>query len=655
MFKMLKIYRNQEIRLEDLLRQLSGFGYSHQTKVAEEGDYAHRGSLIDIFPFTFEYPLRIELAINNIESIKSFDIPSQRLLWEHQMAIILSFKRRHRSYVDTFVAPSKEKVYIRTEGENVPLENFLDLTVGDYVVHVEHGIGKFKGFKKLAHKGKMIDHLVISYLGADMLYVPMSEVHLVSRYIAFEAGRPKLSRLGSNDWRKIKERTRRAVRSLALDMLNVQAARQALSGFSFSADTSWQKDFQVQFPFEETPGQIRALEEVRQDMESDKPMDRLLCGDVGYGKTEVAMRASFKAVMDNKQVAILVPTTVLAVQHYFNFSRRLAEFAVSVAMLSRFNTKGENKRIVEAVKKGGVDILIGTHRLLADDIQFKDLGLIIIDEEQRFGVRAKERLKRLRLLADVLTLTATPIPRTLYMSLAGLKDISVINTPPEKRLAVETIVTGYDEHLVVQAINREVRRSGQVFFVHNHIDDIHKRAARLKKLLGDKVRLGLAHGRMSSRELEQVMLDFLNHKIDCLITTTIIESGIDIPNANTLIIDEAEHFGLSDLHQLRGRVGRFNRQAYAYFFVSQDSSLSEDSRKRLKAISEYAYLGSGFRIALEDLEIRGAGNLLGHQQHGYIMAVGFDLYTRLLRQAVETIRCAKNKNEERLCRTLAQN
>lgn len=651
MFKAFKIYLKEQIQREDILKKFAEFGYTHQAQVAEEGDFAHRGSIIDIFPFTFEYPLRLELNINSVEAIKSFDIPSQKILWNHQVVIILPFKRRHRSYLDSFVKPSKDKVFIRTEGENIPLENFLDLAIGDYVVHVNHGIAKFAGIKKLKFKGKMIEHLALQYLGSDMLYVPMEEVHLVSRYMAFEGVRPKLSRLGSLDWNKLKERTRKAVKSLALDMLNLQAARQVLNGFKFSKDTDWQAEFEAQFPFEETPGQIRALQEVKEDMEHERPMDRLLCGDVGYGKTEVAMRSAFKAVMDNKQVAILVPTTVLAVQHYFNFNQRVSGFPVNVAMLSRFNTQKENKKIIEDTKKGAVDILIGTHRMLADDLGFKDLGLIIIDEEQRFGVKAKERLKRLRLLADVLTLTATPIPRTLYMSLTGLKDISVINTPPEKRLGVATIVTEYDEQVVVQAITREVRRAGQIFFVHNRIEDIQKVGLRLRSHLGDKVRLAIAHGRMKPRELEKVMLDFLAKKIDCLVSTTIIESGIDIPNANTLIIDEAENFGLADLHQLRGRVGRFNRQAYAYFFISKESNLTEDSKRRLQAISEYSYLGSGFRIALEDLEIRGAGNLLGHQQHGFIMAIGFDLYSRILRQAVQNIKSLQTKGEAKLCVT----
>ncbi|MEW6008435.1 MAG: transcription-repair coupling factor [Candidatus Omnitrophota bacterium] len=650
MFRTLKIYLNGEIPPQDLLAKFAEFGYTRQSAVGEEGDFASRGSIIDIFAYTFEYPLRIELDIDRIASIKSFDIKSQKVLWSHQMSIILPFRKKHKSYLDSFAISSKARVYLRTDAENIPIENFLDLSIGDFIVHVHHGIGKFLGIKKLKYKGRLVDHLAISYLNEDMLYVPMQDIHLVSRYVTFEGIRPKLSRLGSSDWLKTKDRTKRAVRTVALDLLSLQAARSALNGFKFSADTDWQREFEESFAFPETPGQIKALEEVKNDMESNRPMDRLLCGDVGYGKTEVAMRSAFKAVMDNKQVAILVPTTVLAVQHYFNFSQRLTKFPINVAVLSRFHTKKQNQEIIQATKRGAIDILIGTHRLLSPDVEFKDLGLIIIDEEQRFGVRAKERLKRLRLVADVLTLTATPIPRTLYMSLTGLKDISVINTPPQDRLAVETIVSEYDEQLIIQAINREIKRSGQVFFVHNHIEDIQKKLLRLQSILKGKVKIAVAHGQMASKELERVMLDFLEKKIDCILTTTIIESGIDIPNANTLIVDRAENYGLSDLHQLRGRVGRFTRQAYAYFLISKGVCLSEDARSRLKAIEEHSQLGSGFKIALEDLEIRGAGNLLGHEQHGYIMAVGFDLYTRLLRQAVENFKSLKNpkKFQERV-------
>jgi transcription-repair coupling factor (superfamily II helicase) len=405
-------------------------------------------------------------------------------------------------------------------------------------------------------------------------------------------------------------------------------------GFAYSKDKDWQRDFESTFPYQETPDQIKTTLEVKQDMELGKPMDRLLCGDVGYGKTEVAMRAAFKAVMDNKQVAYLVPTTILAEQHYQNFSNRLKDFPINLQILCRFRTDAEQHKIIEGLADGTVDIVIGTHRLLSEDVTFKDLGLVIIDEEQRFGVRHKEKLKKLRLTTDVLTLTATPIPRTLYMSLMGAKELSVINTPPQNRLPIKTVVVEYDEDLVRQAILKELNRKGQVFFIHNRVLDIEKVKDRLARQLPPQVRLAVAHGQMASRVLEKVMCDFLAGQIDCLFCTMIIESGIDIPNANTIIVNNAHTFGLSDLHQLRGRVGRFNVPAYAYLMIPRNEVLELDARKRLNAIQEYAHLGAGFNIAMEDLEIRGAGNLLGIEQHGFIAAVGFDLYCRLLREAV---------------------
>jgi transcription-repair coupling factor (superfamily II helicase) len=414
--------------------------------------------------------------------------------------------------------------------------------------------------------------------------------------------------------------------------------RLSVPGFTYSPDTDWQKQFESTFPYIETPGQIKATQEVKADMESPKPMDRLLCGDVGYGKTEVAMRASFKALMDNKQVAYLVPTTILAEQHYQNFSQRLRDFPINIQMLSRFKTKTQQKEIVGGIAEGSVDIVIGTHRLLSDDVKFKDLGLVIRDEEQRFGVKAKEKLKALRLTCDVLTLTATPIPRTLYMSLMAAKDLSVINTPPQNRLPIKTIVIEYDEDLIRQAILRELDRKGQVYFVHNRIQDIEKVKEKITKLLPPDIKIAVGHGQMPANVLEKVMLDFLKAQIDVLVCTMIIESGIDIPNVNTIIINNAHHFGLSDLHQLRGRVGRFDKPAYAYCMVPKKEMLDTDAKRRLQAIQEYSELGAGFKIAMEDLEIRGAGNLLGVEQHGFIASVGFDLYCRLLREAVGSLK-----------------
>jgi len=621
MFKSIKLYVGGSIERQDLAGQLIGFGYKRQEAVLEEGEFSLRGGIVDIFPFTFELPIRIELETDNIASIKTFEPSKGNYLWEHRMVIILPFKKAAISKPGSF-------------DEKFPLEKFVDINIGDYVVHNQYGIGRFRGLEKLKYADKYKDNLVIEYDNQEKLYVPVEEMHLVQKYIAFHARRPKLHRLGSKEWLRVKNRARKGIQKLAWELLSLQALRMSSEGFSFSADTEWQKEFEKTFPYRETPGQIKTSREVKSDMESPRAMDRLLCGDVGYGKTEVAMRAAFKAVMDNKQVAYLVPTTILAEQHYENFSRRLKDFPVNIEMLSRFKTEAEQKEIIGRIKNAKVDIVIGTHRLLSEDVSFKNLGLVIIDEEQRFGVKAKEKLKSLRLTADVLTLTATPIPRTLYMSLMGAKDFSVINTPPENRLPIKTVVVEYDEDLIRQAIIRELNRKGQVFFLHNRIEDIEKVRERISRLIPPGARLAIGHGQMSPRHLEAVMADFLRGDIDILLSTMIIESGIDIPNANTIIVNNAHTFGLSDLHQLRGRVGRFERSAYAYFLISRNESISTEAHKRLTAIQEYSHLGAGFKIAMEDLEIRGAGNLLGAEQHGFINAVGFDLYCRLLKEAV---------------------
>jgi transcription-repair coupling factor (superfamily II helicase) len=621
MFKSLKLYNGATIDLDNILETLVEFGYKRQETVLEEGDFSRRGEIFDIFPFAFELPIRIELNMNEVAAIKTFNPIDGIPVWEHKMVIILPVKRTHTLRTATF-------------SEDLPIENFVDLNTGDYVVHSQHGIGRFLGLEKIKVKDKPKDHLVIEYDQQEKLYVPVDSMHLVQKYIAFHIRKPKLYRLGSKEWLRAKERARRGIRKLAWELLSLQAMRLSVSGFTYSPDTDWQKQFESTFPYIETPGQIKATQEVKADMESPKPMDRLLCGDVGYGKTEVAMRASFKALMDNKQVAYLVPTTILAEQHYQNFSQRLRDFPINIQMLSRFKTKTQQKEIVGGIAEGSVDIVIGTHRLLSDDVKFKDLGLVIIDEEQRFGVKAKEKLKALRLTCDVLTLTATPIPRTLYMSLMAAKDLSVINTPPQNRLPIKTIVIEYDEDLIRQAILRELDRKGQVYFVHNRIQDIEKVKEKITKLLPPDIKIAVGHGQMPANVLEKVMLDFLKAQIDVLVCTMIIESGIDIPNVNTIIINNAHHFGLSDLHQLRGRVGRFDKPAYAYCMVNKKEILDTDAKRRLEAIQEYSELGAGFKIAMEDLEIRGAGNLLGVEQHGFIAAVGFDLYCRLLREAI---------------------
>jgi len=627
MFKSLKLYPKQDIDLEALTSTLVDFGYKRQAQVLAEGDFARRGAIIDIFPVSFELPIRIELDNQTALSLKTFNPTDGQPLWQHNIAIILPIKK-----------PSGIKSAVFSE--EFPLKNFVDLNIGDFVVHNQHGIGKFLGMQRVKFQGEAKDHLVIEYDRKEKLYVPVDAMHLVAKYIAFHTRRPKLYRLGNKEWQRTKQRAHKGIQKLAWELLSLQAMRLASGGFKFPEDTDWQVDFEKTFPYEETPDQVKAMQEVKEDMQSAKSMDRLLCGDVGYGKTEVAMRAAFKAVMGNKQVAYLVPTTILAEQHYKNFTMRLKNFPVNVQMLSRFKSRVEQNEIIKGLQQGSVDIVIGTHRLLSEDVGFKDLGLVIVDEEQRFGVKAKECLKKLKLTTDMLILTATPIPRTLYMSLMGAKDFSVINTPPQNRLPIKTVVVEYDLDLVAQAIKRELARKGQVFFLHNHILDLGKMRDRVAKCLGDNVRIAVAHGQMPVKLLEQVMSDFISGNIDVLVSTMIIESGIDIPNANTIIVNNAHMFGLSDLHQLRGRVGRFNRPAYAYFMIPRNAVLEPDAKKRLQAIDQYSDLGAGFNIAMEDLEIRGAGNLLGGEQHGFIVAVGFDLYCRILKEAIANFKKA---------------
>ena len=625
MFRSLKFYVGQSLDIGSFCRSLSDLGYGFQDKVLEEGDFARRGGIVDVFPVTFELPVRVVWdADGSIQSAKSFSLETGEMVWEHRIVIVLP--RRTQTHVKAGGVPGE-----------MPLANFVDIKKGDLVVHQQYGIGAFLGIKKVQRKDGARDHMVIKYAGEDMLFVGIDQMHLVQKYVSLGGRKPALHRLGSGEWRRLRMRAQRATIRVALDLLKLHAMRKAMGGFRFSPDAPWQKQFEANFPFKETADQAAAVTATKADMQAPYPMDRLLCGDVGYGKTEVAMRAAFKCVMDAKQVAILVPTTVLAEQHYQNFSSRLKDFPVRVEMLSRFKSPAEQKGIIADVAAGTVDIVIGTHRLLSQDIRFKDLGLVIIDEEQRFGVTSKERLKQMRALVDVLTLTATPIPRTLYMSLMGAKDISIINTPPENRKAIATHVVARDEALLGQALTAELKRGGQVFFVHNRIEDIEEVCAAVRRLVPTSARVVFAHGQMPSKVLERVMIDFLNGAVDVLVSTTIIASGIDIPNANTIVINNADCFGLADLHQMRGRVGRFTRKAYAYFVVDSEKPLTAESKKRLEAIHEYSALGSGFKIAMEDLEIRGAGNLLGVQQHGHIAQVGFDMYCRLLREAVSAL------------------
>ncbi|HEY2380679.1 MAG TPA: transcription-repair coupling factor [Terriglobia bacterium] len=513
------------------------------------------------------------------------------------------------------------------------VSDLQDLKPGDYVVHIDHGIGTYNGLT-LVHEREC---MVLLYQGGDRLYVPLDRLDLIQKYSSTEGAKPQLDKLGGTTWIARKTRAKRAIKDMAQELLKLYAERKVAGGYAFSSDTEWQKEFEEAFQYDETPDQLTAIADIKKDMESPLPMDRLVCGDVGYGKTEVAMRAAFKAINDGKQVAVLTPTTILCYQHFETFKERFAAFPVSVVMLSRFVGPKEQKKIVADIEAGKVDIVIGTHRLLSKDIKFQDLGLMIIDEEQRFGVAHKERLKQIKKQVDVVTMTATPIPRTLNMALSGLRDMSVIETPPRDRLAIQTVVVKFKPAVIENAINFELDRGGQVYVVHNRVESIYSLATFMQKIC-PKARMGVAHGQMGEKELETVMTRFMHHEFDVLVATTIIENGLDIPLANTLIVNRADRYGLSQLYQLRGRVGRSNRRAYAYLLVPSDETLTQIARRRLAAIREFSELGAGFRIAALDLELRGAGNLLGGQQHGHIEAIGFDLYCQLLERTIEEVR-----------------
>ncbi len=518
-----------------------------------------------------------------------------------------------------------------------PVDSLADLQAGDYVVHASYGIGKFLGTKTIQEKGGTSEYLTIEYADGAKVQVSVRNIAMVQKFIGTAPKRPKLSKIGSKRWQRQKEKVARSVEDLAGELLEVQAQRQAKGGIAFGTDSAWQAEFEQSFPYQETPDQTTAAEQIKTDMQEQVAMDRLLCGDVGYGKTELAMRAAFKAVENGKQVAVLVPTTVLCVQHGRTFTERFADFPISVEVLNRFKTTKQVKDIISRTKRGRVDVLIGTHRLLSKDVGFKDLGLLIIDEEQRFGVKDKEKLKRLRVDVDILTMTATPIPRTLHLSLLGLRDISSLTTPPLDRRSIVTTVTAYNEELIKKAIIRELNRQGQVFFLHNMVKTIEKKAWEIQKLAGD-AKVAVAHGQMAKSELEKAMIDFVLGKTDVLVCTTIIESGLDIPNANTIFINDADRFGLAELHQLRGRVGRYKHRAYAYMLLPASRPITPTAAKRLKAIEDYSHLGAGFRIALRDLEIRGAGNILGAEQSGHIQMVGYQMYCELLADAVRKLK-----------------
>ena len=534
---------------------------------------------------------------------------------------------------DIFGGEKKKKKRKRIyEGEKIA--SFTDLNIGDYVVHESHGLGIYRGIEKIEVDKTEKDYIKIEYAGGGNLYILATQLEQIQKYAGAGAKKPKLNKLGGQEWNKTKSRVKGAVREIAEDLVKLYAVRQNDQGFAFGPDTVWQKEFEEMFPFEETEDQDLAIAATKADMESTKIMDRLICGDVGYGKTEIAIRAAFKAVQDGKQVAFLVPTTILAQQHYNNFVQRMKDFPVNIDLLCRFRSSAEQKKTIEKLKKGQVDIIIGTHRLLSKDVVYKDLGLLIIDEEQRFGVAHKEKIKQLKTNIDVLTLTATPIPRTLHMSLIGIRDMSVLEEPPMDRVPIQTYVMEYNEELVREAISRELARGGQAYFVYNRVREIADVATKIAELVPE-ANVAYAHGQMKETELENIMYRFINGEIDVLVSTTIIETGLDISNVNTMIIQDADNMGLSQLYQLRGRVGRSNRTAYAFLMYKRDKMLKEVAEKRLAAIKEYTELGSGFKIAMRDLEIRGAGSLLGERQHGHMEAVGYDLYCKMLNEAVK--------------------
>ena len=549
-----------------------------------------------------------------------------------------------RSVSEQVVLISTSELFLREEIARPSLrktgraiDSFLQLSEGDLVVHVSHGIGRYRGLKLLEKEGGAEEHLEVEFHGGTRIFVPSSRIDLVQKYVGGRKAKPSLARVGGKSWIRQKKSAEQAVTDMAADMLEMQAARAARPGITFPDDSHWQREFDAAFPYQETPDQLLAVEAIKADMQLPKPMDRLLCGDVGFGKTEMAMRAAFKAIDAGYQVAVLVPTTVLAEQHGRSFRQRMAEFPFEIATLSRFCTKKEQKEIITRAAEGKIDLVIGTHRLASADVQFQNLGLVIIDEEQRFGVAVKERLKALRSAVDVLTMTATPIPRTLHMSLLGVRNISNLETAPEDRLAVETRIARFDEELIRHAVLRELNRDGQIYFVHNRVHDIHAVAAKIQRIVPEAT-IGVGHGQMPENELEDIILGFVRHEFDILLATTIIESGMDIPNANTMFIDDADRYGLADLHQLRGRVGRHKHRAYCYLLVDEDRHLSPEAARRLRAIEEFSQMGAGFALAMRDLELRGAGNLLGTQQSGHIATVGYELYCALLEKAVRQLK-----------------
>jgi len=618
-------YRGQIRQFKNDLDELLSIGYTILVGASYEGQTNRLREL-----------LKEQMTVHQRLNVLNLDMHEGFVSRKMKLAVILDreiFSRKKR-YSQQFL-----------EVKSRPIEGILDLGSGDYIVHVEHGIGIYRGIEKLTTGGTEKDFFKIEYRDGDEIFIPVDQINLLQKYIGQEGRIPRIDRLGSDTWKRVKEHVKKSVKNLARELIELYSVRSALRGFAFSRDTEWQFEFESGFRYEETPDQVRTIEELKRDMENERPMDRLVCGDVGFGKTEVAIRASFKAVMDSKQVAVLVPTTILAEQHLNTFKERFALYPVNVEMLSRFKTPREQKIIVENLKNGIIDVVIGTHRLIQKDVQFKELGLVIIDEEQRFGVEHKEKLKQLRKLVDVITMTATPIPRTLYMSLTKIRDMSVIETPPRDRVPIETYVMEQNDEVIIKAIRREIERGGQVYYVHNRVKTIDEKALHLRELMPE-ISIQIAHGQMDEQELERIMKEFYEMQFELLVTTTIIESGLDIPNVNTIIIERADRFGLSQLYQLRGRVGRSRRKAYAYLMCPPGRLMTEQAEKRLMVINDHTELGAGFAIALKDLELRGAGNILGREQHGDILAVGFEMYVKLLDEAIRELKEGEGAERE---------
>ena len=647
-------------------RQLSSYGGSLETAVTDLEHYRNTGSAVLVLcggEVRAKNLLRLleERSIPAVLDLKGAAMPKPGELritvgalsagceWPALKLAVLTEGQ--------LTAPTQKKLKLKKDSNRQKLQSYTDLSPGDLVVHTHHGIGRFAGIQRMPVDGVEKDYIKIDYAGGDCLYVPVTQLDMVSKYIGGgeDQERTRLNKLGGTEWAKQKTKARKAAKDLAAGLTKLYAERQRRPGFAFSPDSPWQTEFEEAFPYAETGDQLQAIADIKKDMEQPRPMDRLLCGDVGYGKTEVALRAVMKCILDGKQAAILVPTTVLAQQHYATACGRFRDFPVKIEVLSRFTTAKEQKRILEAARTGNLDLLIGTHKLLQKNMEFKDLGLLVIDEEQRFGVTHKERLKEMSRQVDVLTLSATPIPRTLNMALSGLRDMSTIEEPPADRQPVQTYVLEHDWAILEDAMRKELARGGQIYYLHNRVETIDLTASRIQKLLGPEVRVAVGHGKMGEQELSAVMQAMVDGEADVLVCTTIIETGIDIPNVNTLIMEDADRLGLAQLHQIRGRIGRSTRRAYAYLTYRQGKILQETAAKRLAAIREYVEFGSGFKIAMRDLEIRGAGNLLGPEQSGYLMSVGYDLYLKLLEEAVLEERGEEKKIETECAADLTLN